>query len=318
VPDSSRRPPLTDAAALGAVCGLRTFTGPALLAARGRLGTGPVRSLLVAAGLGELIADKLPMIPPRSDPASLLARLLSGAAVGRAVAGRDGAGAGAAGAAATTYLSERLRAGIGERTQVPDPWLGLAEDALAAGTAVLVSRRAARSDPRPAPEPGSGAESPAPEAPRPSRLGSAARGLAAAAAGTAAMTSAQVAYFKATGGEPSSAPERLGRRIIKDVFGRRVPRRHRPALNQVMHVLYGTSWGLPFGLGAGPRPEPPSAALSGVALGLTVWGASLIQLPALDLAPAPLGQSPSALASDLGFHLIYGAVTGVAFRAFGG
>ncbi len=316
--DPSRRPPLADAAALGAVSGLRTFTGPAVLAARGRFGTGPVRSLLVAAALGELVGDKLPMIPPRSDPPSLLVRVLSGAAVGGAVAGRDGAGAGAAGAAATTYVTERLRAGMGERTQIPDPWLGLGEDALAAGVAVLAARRAARSDFRPVPEPAPGTESPAPEAPRPSRLRSAARGLAAAAVGTAAMTSAQIAYQKATGGESSSAPGELGRRIIKGVLNRRVPRRHRPALNQVMHGLYGTSWGLPFGLGASASSQPPSAAVSGVALGLTVWGTSLIQLPALDLAPPPWQQSPSALASDLGFHLVYGAVTGIAFRAYGG
>lgn len=334
--DPSRRPPLADAAVLGAVSGLRTFTGPAVLALRGRFGAGAVRGLFIAAALGELVGDKLPMIPPRSDPAALLGRVLSGATVGGAVAGRAGAGAGAASAAATTYVTERLRAGVGERTGIPDPWLGLGEDVLAAGVAVLAGRHAARSESRPAPEaePGTessapegepGTESPTPQAlerplerPQSSRLRSATRGLAAAAVGTAAMTSAQIALHKATGGEPSSAPQEVGGRIIKGVFGRRVPRRHRPALNQVMHGLYGTSWGLPFGLGAGARPEPSSAAASGVALGLTVWGASLIQLPALDLAPAPWRQSPAALVSDLGFHLVYGAATAAAYRAFGG
>ncbi len=131
------------------------------------------------------------------------------------------------------------------------------------------------------------------------------------------MTSVQVAYLKATGGEPSSAPEAVGRRIIKGVLGRRVPRRQRPALNQLMHGLYGTSWGLPFGLGAGTRP-PLSPAAGGIALGLTVWGTSLIELPALGLAPPPWQQSPAALASDLGFHLVYGTVTGVAFAVLGG
>lgn len=323
MPESSRRP-RADAAALGAVSGLRTFTGPAVLALRGRLGHGAARRLLIAAAAGELVGDKLPLMPFRSDPPSLIARLGSGATVGRAVAGAGGAGVGAAGAAATTYLSERLRAAVGQRTGIPDPLVGVSEDALVLGVAVLATRTAgqatATASATAAASATATAAAPGPddEPPRPSRWGAVARGVAAGAVGTAAMTSAQIAYLKATGGEPSSAPGEVGRRLIEGVAGRRVPRRHRDALNQGVHAVYGTSWGLPFGLVAGSLPGRPPAPVSGVALGLTAWGVSLIGLPALNLAPALWQQSPAALASDLGFHLVYGVATATAYRALGG
>lgn len=124
---------------LGAVCGLRTFTAPAVLAARGSWGRRPARVLPVVAA-GELLADKLPMIPPRSDPPSLLGRVLSGAACGAAVAGPRGAGVAAAVAGATAYPSERLRAVVGARTRIPDPVLGLVEDAVAVGVSAWATR----------------------------------------------------------------------------------------------------------------------------------------------------------------------------------
>ncbi len=129
------------AAALGAVSGLRTFTAPAVLALRGRFGAGRVARLLPALAVGELLGDKHPAIPPRSDPPSLVGRIISGAASGFAVAGPRGGGVGAAVAAAATYPSERLRSRLGERTGLPDPAYGLAEDAVAVAVAVWATRR---------------------------------------------------------------------------------------------------------------------------------------------------------------------------------
>jgi uncharacterized membrane protein len=69
-------------AAMGAVCGLRTFTGPAIVA-------GPVsRNTLVLLAAGELIADKLPFMPNRTEAPGLVARFIAGAFCGMAVAGR--------------------------------------------------------------------------------------------------------------------------------------------------------------------------------------------------------------------------------------
>jgi hypothetical protein len=325
---SPRRAPLANAAALGAASGLRTFGGLGGLALRGTWG-GRRRAAALAAAVGEIGFDKLPMVPPRSDAPGLAGRAVTGALAGRAIAGPRGAGAGAACALATAYGSERLRAMIGQRTRIPDALLGAIEDALAIGTAAAVvpSRDAAPDAPEQ--HAGAGTEAarsngdtphpgiepdPPPEA---SPLKAAIRGLAAAAVGTAAMTSVQMAYIKLSGGSSSSAPAEVGQRIIKAVSGRKVPRKHHDVLNQSMHVLYGTAWGLPFGLAISSLGRRPSATASGLVLGLSAWGASLAELPALDLAPPPWEQAPAALAGDLAFHLVYGTATAAVYQALG-
>ena len=138
-------------------------------------------------------------------------------------------------------------------------------------------------------------------------------GLAAAMVGTAAMTSAQVWLFGLTGEEGSDAPREVGEKILGH-FGVKVKKDQRPALNTAMHVLYGTSWGLPFGVAFG-RGGPPGPA-KGAVFGLNVWLASLVKLPALGVAPPPWKQSPAALAQDLGLHLVYGTATAAAYEAF--
>ncbi len=293
--------------------GLRSFGALGPLGARGRLGGRIGRIALPAMLVGELAGDKLPAIPPRSDPLSVAGRLATGALAGWTVGGREGARLGATGAAATTYASERARAILAGRTGLPDPLLGVAEDALAVGVAVAASRDAVPPDAAPpgaAPAAESGARPPG----RTSPLAAAARGLAAAAVGTAAMTTGQTAYHRATGSRPSGTPGKVGRRLVHGVLHRRVPRSRRHALNQSMHVLYGTSWGVPFGLAAGSRRGAASPA-GGLAFGAVVWAFGLAQLTALKLAPPPSDQPPASLGIDLGFHLLYGAATQAAYRA---
>jgi len=125
-------------AAMGAVCGLRTFTGPAIVA-------GPAhRNVLVLLAAGELIADKLPFMPNRTDPPSLAARFISGAICGMAVAGRRKRGerilsgiVGGTAALAAAYAGLQYRRHVKLR---PLP-AALLEDAIAvgAGTAVVAS-----------------------------------------------------------------------------------------------------------------------------------------------------------------------------------
>jgi hypothetical protein len=137
-------------------------------------------------------------------------------------------------------------------------------------------------------------------------------GLAAALVGTAAMTSAQQWLHGLTGGEGSEAPREVGEKILGKL-GVEVKKEQRPALNTAMHVLYGTSWGLPFGVTCG-RGRPPGPA-KGAAFGLSVWLTSLVELPALGVAPPPWRQPPAALARDLAFHLVYGAATAAAYES---
>src|SRR5579871_5223273 len=79
-------------AAMGAVCGLRAFMGPALTAGAANrkvlnlkktplewLSTDQTATTMVLLAAGELIADKLPFMPSRTRTPSLAARFLSGA-----------------------------------------------------------------------------------------------------------------------------------------------------------------------------------------------------------------------------------------------
>jgi hypothetical protein len=145
----------------------------------------------------------------------------------------------------------------------------------------------------------------------PSTLRTLTRGLLAGAVGTAAMTAAQTAYLKARGEEPSTTPAEVGRRIVEGVLQRDVPEERMGALNNVMHWLYGTGWGVLFGLSRACRGAAPlgdGARFAGV-----VWGASLVELPAMGLAPPVWEYPPDQLASDFGFHLVYGVGVATAY-----
>ncbi|MBS1843660.1 MAG: hypothetical protein JST53_04505 [Actinobacteria bacterium] len=289
------------AAVLGTVTGARTFLAPAALALRGRLGKVAMFAVPVLA-TGEIVGDKLPATPPRVEGPGLVGRVLSGALSGRVSGGARGARVGAAFALAATYPSQALRSQIVRRTAIPDLAVAIPEDLIAATLAATAS-----TEPRPDVD-----------GPKTRRIGRfsahqrALAGVAAGAVGTAAMTSAQAWVYGLTGGEGSEAPREVGEKILGH-FGVKVRKEQRPALNTAMRALYGTSWGLPFGLAFG-RGGPPGPA-KGSIFGLNVWLASLVELPALGVAPPPWEQSPAVLAQDLAFHLVYGLATAAAYEA---
>jgi uncharacterized membrane protein len=306
------------AAALGTVTGARTFLAPAALALRGRLGR-VAKFAVPPLALGEIVGDKLPMAPPRVEGPGLVGRVVSGAISGRVSGGSPGLRAGAAFALAATYPSQALRAGIVKRTPIPDIACAVPEDLIGATIAALAS-----TEPRPDPA----APDPDVDGPKTRHIGefsahqpeerrgvvgAAGCGLAAAAVGTAAMTSAQVWFYGITGGRESEAPAKVGEKII-GALGVKVRKEQRPALNTAMHALYGTSWGLPFGVLFG-RGGPTGPA-KGLVFGLNVWLTSLVELPALGVAPPPWKQPPAALAQDLAFHFVYGTATAAAYEAF--
>jgi hypothetical protein len=135
------------------------------------------------------------------------------------------------------------------------------------------------------------------------------RGALAGAAGTAAMTAAQTAYYKATGSEPSTTPAEVAKRVIRGVLQRDVPEDKTDLLNNAMHWIYGTSWGGLLGVAAaGRRPG------TGIVFGLTVWSASLVELPAMQLGPPVWEYDAKSLGPDLGFHLVYGVTAATAYK----
>lgn len=156
------------AAALGVVAGTRSQLPMALLSlltpdgkraesvttpTAGFLRSPLARTILMAAAAGEMIADKLPIVPSRLAPGPFLGRALFGAIAGAALVDRSGgdrmvgAAAGCTGAVIGTVLFGHLRVELVRLTKLPDLPFALAEDLLA----VLLGRWAITSLPREAP-----------------------------------------------------------------------------------------------------------------------------------------------------------------------
>lgn len=153
------------AAALGAATGMRSQMGMALLAQVAASDDLPrqartavplallhlprMAQLTGLAAVGELIGDKTPWVPARTEPLPFLGRVGFGALVGALAFqanGRDaapGAAIGAVAGGALAVTATKARLAIGEKTGVPDPIIGAVEDLIAFGlSALAVPRRA--------------------------------------------------------------------------------------------------------------------------------------------------------------------------------
>lgn len=141
------------AVGIGAVAGMRSASAPAFTSSHFAknpslfldasplkgLGLPAAANVLKVMAAGELIADKLPFAPPRTDPGGLGARAVSGGVCGAAVflaegeRAEIGAALGAASAVLSSFLCMNLRRMIGKAAKLPDPVVALAEDGLALG-----------------------------------------------------------------------------------------------------------------------------------------------------------------------------------------
>ncbi|MEN5425587.1 DUF4126 domain-containing protein [Stenotrophomonas pennii] len=146
---------------MGAVAGMRAMTPLAAVTNAARTGTLPAdngapRLLcnpLASAGMlalagGELLGDKMKTAPDRIVPAGMVARVATGMLAGAALAPRSQRGLGAVLGAGTAvgmaYLTFNLRMrAIARYGQKPT---GAVEDAIAVGSAALITRCAARSN----------------------------------------------------------------------------------------------------------------------------------------------------------------------------
>ncbi|SHJ82042.1 Uncharacterized membrane protein [Hymenobacter daecheongensis DSM 21074] len=153
----------------GALAGLRSMTPLATLSSSlakhnsANLAASPLRFLqskAAATGLkllagGEMVADKIPGMPNRTNPTALLGRALSGALIGATMykAGKNrqvavGAALGSVAAVAATFASFHLRKSLGKQTQVPDTAWALAEDAATLGSSLAVAKAPKEARPR--------------------------------------------------------------------------------------------------------------------------------------------------------------------------
>jgi uncharacterized membrane protein len=142
---------------LGVVAGLRSMTAPAIVSWAARLGglhlegtplaflaISWVPYVLTALMLGELVADKLPRTPSRTEPGPFIGRLLTGGLSGAGLAAGGGmslvAGiiAGALGAVAGTLGGYRARTGLVRALRKPDYVVALVEDVVAIGGAIVI------------------------------------------------------------------------------------------------------------------------------------------------------------------------------------
>ncbi|MBK8905193.1 MAG: DUF4126 family protein [Anaerolineaceae bacterium] len=147
------------AAALGLVAGMRSASAPAIVSgyirqrrsrilASPQLADSPLRYLmsplasnaLRVFALGEMVMDKMPFVPKRTETSSLAARAVSGGLAG-AVVGVMYRGSpmlagliGALSATGATFGAYRLRKQLTENTAVPDAVVGGLEDLLVLGT----------------------------------------------------------------------------------------------------------------------------------------------------------------------------------------
>ena len=153
---------LAGAAGIGAVAGLRTFTGPALVSQAARTGSidlegtpfkflSTQRAADVTTGLAvlELVADKLPFTPDRTSPGPLIGRAISGGLAGAAVCAarkRDwvpGAIVGAVAAIGAAFAGYLFRRSLTKSAGAPDLLVALAEDAITIGLGVVTLRNEA-------------------------------------------------------------------------------------------------------------------------------------------------------------------------------
>jgi uncharacterized membrane protein len=142
---------------IGCVCGLRSMTAPAVVAWGAHMGwlhldgswlawVANKISLVVFSllAIGELIADKLPFIPARTQPGPLGARIVFGAICGAALCLSGGAslllGAilGGLGAIAGAFAGYHYRLCLSRGATLPDLLIALLEDVVAVGGGLLL------------------------------------------------------------------------------------------------------------------------------------------------------------------------------------
>ena len=152
-----------------------------------------------------------------------------------------------------------------------------------------------------------------------------ARGLLAAAAGTAGMDVAQYAAARRAGSDVSfwawetahglrswddaPAPAQVAQRLARGVLGRPLPDSAARPTNNVMHWGYGVAWGAVLGL-TRARLRTPAVAL-GAGFGCLVFASSYAVLGAMGIYRPIWEYAPSETGRDLAFHLVYGGTSAV-------
>jgi uncharacterized membrane protein YagU involved in acid resistance len=150
-------------------------------------------------------------------------------------------------------------------------------------------------------------------------LAAVAQGLCAGIVGNAIFTAYQALVMKGGDEEPppkdwSETPEpaQVGQRVAQGVFQQDVPLERSGMLTNVVHWLYGTSWGAVYALIEESVHQPVA---SGVALTGAVMATDYTLLPAMKLYEPPWKYPSATLAKDFANHLVHGLAIAGAYRA---
>jgi uncharacterized membrane protein len=142
---------------LGAVAGMRARLAPALFSRAASsyrkadfgdslFASDYVPAVLGTLAVGELVGDKLPRTPNRTEIPGLAARIVSGAVVGGAVSAGykksvpAGIALGALAAVAAAYAGQNVRRAVSNKSGISSPLLGAVEDLIAVGIAAAALR----------------------------------------------------------------------------------------------------------------------------------------------------------------------------------
>jgi hypothetical protein len=163
-------------------------------------------------------------------------------------------------------------------------------------------------------------------------LGAVIKGALAGLAGTLAMDLAMWADYRRGGGtdafstwetsaglasyDGAPAPAQVGRRIVEGYLQTGLPPRTARLMNNAMHALTGTQWGVVHGILAGTSGR--SGSLAGVRTGMVAWLSSYALLAPAGLYEPIWTYPPPVLAKDAGAHLVYGLTTAAAFQLLAG
>ena len=132
-------------------------------------------------------------------------------------------------------------------------------------------------------------------------------GLIAGLAGTSVMTICQKIDMKLTGRKASNTPSNAVREIL-DI--QPVSESKAEEVSNKIHWVYGTSLGVIRGMIS-------LFGLSGMTANsvyfATVWGAELVMLPSLRVAPPVTKEDPATIAKDAFYHFVYAFSSGMIF-----
>lgn len=135
------------------------------------------------------------------------------------------------------------------------------------------------------------------------------KGIVAGLIGTAIMTIAQKIEMQASGRKSSTMPYKVAKKLFGVVAQ---DDESKKTVSNLMHLLYGTAWGIPRALIA----EFGTGGIAGtVAHFGAVWGTEITLMPSLKVMKPVTDWKPKAISEDVLFHSVYALATGLAADA---